>query len=394
MKPLSKIVIFLLLISALFVQSPAQFANKPQSFVIANDWRFKTTGIYYSDKYLMGVLKAIDKAGKGDFMISCGDVSPVDASRELISEILGKDYLWYTAPGNHDQEDTTYMRLFRNMNPDGGTLPHIVRKGPKGCEETTYAIEIGDCHIAFLNIYFDGKSDIGTDGDIIPELLEWLEEDLKNNRKPFTFVVAHEPIIAIPDMDNGRIRHQGDSLDKYYRNALRFQKILKKYSVTAYLNGHTHCTSITKINGVWQIDAGHAYGVDDPYPEFLFEELSECVAKGSTSGKSAEQMIADYFYQDSYSVKKVLFYTNLTEGVSYKKIADEPALKLTIRFYNDFKGNLQLRQKYIDTFNQNLDVNQSTFLKIFLEKPAVKIEVYRNDSKGGPYRLMHTEFLK
>lgn len=32
--------------------------------------------------------------------------------------------------------------------------------------------------MAVINVYYDGKSDVGTDGDVVPELLEWLEEDL------------------------------------------------------------------------------------------------------------------------------------------------------------------------------------------------------------------------
>ena len=394
MKRFYKTSILLFLIVGLFAQNPARLANKPQSFIIANDWRYKATEKYQRSEYTLGALQAIEKVGKGDFLISCGDVSPVDASRALISEVLGKDYLWYTAPGNHDQEDTVFFGLLRKMNAGGMSLPHVVRKGPARCEETTYSFEIGDCHIAILNLYFDGKSDIGTDGDVVPELLNWLEEDLKNNKKTYTFVVGHEPLLAQPDMDNGRIRHQGDSLDKYYRNAKRLHNLLKKYGVTAYLNGHTHGASITKINGVWQIDAGHAYGIEDLYPEFLFTEISDYIRTNSASGKVIDEMIGDFFRTESYSIKKVLYYTGLTDGVSYKQFADEPALLQLTKFYHDYKQNPQVREKYIRTFEKNWDLSRSTFIKIILEKPAVKVEVYRDDSKGGPYQLMHTEILK
>jgi len=39
---------------------------------------------------------------------------------------------------------------------------------------------------------------------------------------------------------------------------------LKQYSVTAYLCGHTHNFSAIQIDGVWQIDVGHARGLGDP----------------------------------------------------------------------------------------------------------------------------------
>ncbi|MCD6175840.1 MAG: hypothetical protein J7K65_08780, partial [Planctomycetes bacterium] len=35
------------------------------------------------------------------------------------------------------------------------------------------------------------------------------------------------------------------------------------HSVTAYICGHTHNFSYAKINGLWQIDAGHARGIGD-----------------------------------------------------------------------------------------------------------------------------------
>jgi predicted phosphodiesterase len=50
-------------------------------------------------------------------------------------------------------------------------------------------------------------------------------------------------------------------LDAHPASAQRFLDLLRQHHVIAYINGHTHDTSVTNLAGVWQIDAGHARGV-------------------------------------------------------------------------------------------------------------------------------------
>jgi hypothetical protein len=386
------IILTLLLSIILAVSFSCNTTDEPLSFIIAQDQRYKATEKYHKPEFFMGALLAIEKVGKGAFMISPGDIDPMEATRNLVAEILGEDYPWYPAVGNHDIEDPANIEYFREYNHSGNSLSNVVRIGPPGCEETTYSFEVGNCHIAIINVYFDGKSDHGTDGDIVPELLDWLEEDLKNTDKPFVFVAGHEPLLAQPDMDNGRIRHQGDSLDKYYRNAYKLRELLKKYNVRAVFNGHTHGASICKINGLWQVDSGHAYGIENPFPEFLFQELTDYIESESKSGRTTQEIIAEYFSQDSYDIKKVLYYSGISNGVHYKQLSDEYGLLYLIEFYENSRDNLEVRQKYIDTFYGNYDLSRSTFIKVTLEDP-VKVDVYRDDARGGEYTLMHTVYL-
>lgn len=367
--------------------------EEPLSFIVAQDQRYKATEEYHRPEYFMGVLLAIKEVGQGDFMLSPGDLDPMYATRELVAEVLGADYPWYPAVGNHDIEDPQTMAYFREYNRNGNSLPHIVRSGPPGCEETTYSFEIGDCHVAVINVYFDGKSDVGTDGDVVPEILEWLEEDLKNTDKSFIFVAGHEPLVAQPDMDNGRVRHQGDSLDKYFRNAYKLRELLKKYNVRGIFNGHSHGSSVAWVNGLWQLDAGHAYGLERKTPEYVFREASQYLKVPDSSGKSEEELLEDYFYAAyTYDIKKTLYYTNLTGGVDYHDLEDKPALKHFIEFYQNYKDDPQLRKSYIRTFDERSDQTRSTFFKVTLENP-VRIDVYRDDARGGAYKLRHTYYL-
>jgi len=131
------------------------------------------------------------------------------------------------------------------------------------CEETTYSFDFENTHFVVLNEYYDGNSDTGTDGDICDSLYQWLKKDLELNSKPLIFVFGHEPIVSIPDADNGRHRHRGDNLDAHTENNHRFQKLLRKHIVTAYVCGHTHDFSFAKINGLWQLDAAHSRGIGD-----------------------------------------------------------------------------------------------------------------------------------
>jgi hypothetical protein len=383
----------IVLMLVLVVFTACQPAPKtPQSFIMAVDWRYTATEPYRSEEYFLGALQAIKKIGLGMFMVSPGDVEPPDASRELIDQVLGSDYLWYPAMGNHELEDTVHINYLRKLNAGETSLPNVVRKGPPGCEETTYAFEIGDCHVAVLNQYYDGKSDIGTDGDVVPELLEWLENDLNSTTKPFVFVAGHEPLVAMPDMDNGRIRHQGNSLDQYPDNAAKFHNLMRNHHVIAYLTGHTHGASVAKINGVWQIDGGHARGTEDLFPEYVYEQMHKRISLPENTNRSEEEVIAEYFKGQEYNLKKVLDYAGLTGDTGYKEISDADAFPLLVKFYRDYRDNRELCQQYIETYHSTWHLTKSTFVRIILENP-VKAEIYRNDARGGNYQLTDTFIL-
>jgi hypothetical protein len=85
--------------------------------------------------------------------------------------------------------------------------------------------------------------------------------DLSSNSKPVVFVFRHEPAFPQPDQESGRIRHKYDSLNENIFNRDRFWSTLVDYGVTAYICNQSHNYSAVNINGVWQIEAGHARGI-------------------------------------------------------------------------------------------------------------------------------------
>jgi len=230
-------------------------------FDVTADMREFADPNHSASQYFKGACEAIKQTGKGAFMISPGDIDPPEYVYETIKTVLGPDYPWYPVVGNHEAETPADMQWLRNYAKEN--LNKLVLPGPQGSEETTYSFDYRNAHFVVLNEYYNGQSDTGANGDICEALYEWLRDDLRANRKSFIFIFGHEPFVSIADVDNGRLRHKGDNLDEHPENSHRFHKLLREHKITAYINGHTHNFSYAKINGIWQIDAGHARGIGD-----------------------------------------------------------------------------------------------------------------------------------
>lgn len=389
-----KYVLILLLITISHQVTAQEKLNDSLTFVVATDMRFYTVDEYHSTQHFLGAIEAIKKVGEGSFMLSPGDFDPPQAVRDMLTQAFGADYPWYPAIGNHEAETTSYVEWLRQYNKYGISLQNIIRKGPPGCEETTFSFEWANCHFVILNQYYDGKSDHATDGNVVPELLNWLEEDLSSNTKKHIFVCGHEPIVVIPDMDNGKFTHLGDSLDQYPENSFRFHQLLLKYGVTAYICGHTHSASYSKINGVWQIDIAHARGIEEGLtPEGLFKYMSKSMQKNLMQDLSENELIKEFYESDKKAIKKTIFHMGFADVDSYKKIDDDLAIQAVTQFYFDYKTGGESKEKHIKTFWKKSNFRKSTFLKVYAGKENVKVEFYRDDARGGPYSLRHTIIL-
>ena len=383
-------------LSVLLIFSSCSTQPKTQteefSFIVASDWRDKATEKYNSnDKYFLGALNTIKKIGKGSFMLSPGDIEPASASASLIAEVLGDNYTWYPVVGNHELEDPETMVFLRELNKNGNSLPNIVRKGPAGCEETTYSFDYGDFHFIILNQYYDGKSDMGTDGNVVDELLLWLENDLKETNKKHILVTGHEPMISMPDMDNGLQNHVGDALDQYPKQSFKFHQLMMKYNVLAYLQAHTHSASYANINGLWQIDCGHARGIAFLFPELAFNNIKSAVEQNLNKNKSIDDIISNIYISDTYRHKKLLYYMDLTNNISYKKMNDTLGFEILKEFYKKANSlNAKKREMFFSTYWNNFTLTKSTFMKFRIFKERVLIDIYRDDSRGGEYKLEKT----
>jgi len=393
-KTFLQVLILLLFVTTVTVPAQAQKSADAFSFVISSDQREHATPAFRTHEFTLGGYEAINKVGKGSFMIVLGDLDPPTATRELIASVIGKDYLWYPVIGNHDLEVEANTEYLRAMNRGANGLPYVLRKGPAGSEETTYSFDWNNVHFVILNVYFDGKSDKGGDGNIVPELLAWLENDLKQNKKPRVFVIGHEPIFPFLDMDNGTIRHLADALDKYPDNSLKFQRLLVKYGVTAYFSGHTHCASYANINGLWMINSGHIYGQEGTFTaSTLFPRLAEEVAKQRNNGMSLAEAIKAFYKSNGNEMKKFVYYLGFGNGKSYKDLTDEQTLTRLSEYYDECSKGAAGIEKYAKLFWDNTEWRKSTFLRLNVSEKSAVLEIYRDKGFGGDYALRHTQKL-
>ena len=114
-----------------------------------------------------------------------------------------------------------------------------------------------------MNEYCDEAGDDAALGEMPDHLYDWLAADLAFQDRGIVLVVGHEPGLPQPDADTGRMRHEFDSLNQFPANRDRFWDLMNAYGVAAYFCGHTHNYSAVQVEGVWQLDSGHARGVAD-----------------------------------------------------------------------------------------------------------------------------------
>jgi hypothetical protein len=352
-------------------------------FIVAADMRnFAADGEW--SKNFSGACEAVNAVGAGSFMISPGDldVDPPSAVRAMIDQVLGEDYPWYPVLGNHDPESPSTMRYLRAYSM---SVPNVVNRGPEGCEATTYSFDWGDSHFVVLNQYYDGVKDWGLEGNVVPELLDWLAADLEATTKKHVFVFGHEPLISMPDMDNGRVRHQGNSLDEHPENAFAFYQLLRKYGVAAYICGHTHNTSYTKINGLWQLDPGHARGLEEAsYADQMYAAVDRAIKEGRDKGVGEANSIRQLYRDDEYHVDYWFKYLGL-EG--------QPVIQTLAQFYDEYGSDPTARDRWYEAQIEGRRQTRSTFFRVSVRTDEIAVEIYRDDAHGGPYTLRETVII-
>lgn len=250
------------------------FANQPDAapaesglaFTVAGDMRSFTENTKADGKrFFDGACEAMKRVGPGAFLMSPGDFDPPAANRTIIDRYLGKDFPWYVIVGNHDVENAAVMPWVREWL--ASAIPHVVRRGLPGTQLTLYSWDIGDSHFVAIDSYpWAVAGNPGNKGkiDLTDATFKWIDDDLAATRKRFRWVIGHQPIESIPDMDSGRVRHDKDSVSYDPARAQRFVDLLKQHRVSAYICGHSHNTSVVKLkSGVWQADTGHARGGGD-----------------------------------------------------------------------------------------------------------------------------------
>ncbi len=127
-------------------------------------------------------------------------------------------------PGNHAYPDKRFVKgdafkIFPLWRPQF-TLP---RNGPKGLEETAYAIDYQGVRFIMLN-----------GNEKLQEQAKWLDTVLSNNPQPWTIAAIHQPLYSTGRRKNDQHRQE------------LFVPVFDKYSVDLVLQGHEHTYTRTK----------------------------------------------------------------------------------------------------------------------------------------------------
>jgi hypothetical protein len=122
----------------------------------------------------------------------------------------------------------------------------------------------------------------------------------------------------------------------------------------------------------------------------VFSKINEYRLSNNEMNSALDSAFVQYFREDAYPIKKVMFFMDLTDEVSYKKLDDNSGYEIMKEFYFRAEELGENRSDYFQTYWDNWSITRSTFMKFRLGENQVNIDIYRNDGFGGPYSIHKT----
>ena len=166
--------------------------------------------------------------------------------------------------GNHDYRENPEAQIdyYKNKRDNRWTMPdhdfRVIYPIPNSDNKTIEIIFIDSLFIAPSEAH---ETDSGGKYEVSSQMtanhLKIIERYLAASNSTWLFVAGHYPVFSMAE--------HGDTGDMIRR----LEPLLRKYSVTAYMNGHDHVLQHISWHGVEYITSGHGT-LTDNYPEGYF----------------------------------------------------------------------------------------------------------------------------
>lgn len=213
---------------------------------INNGSRIERKLMEYSEPILDKLTYQINNVIKPDLVLNLGDL--VEDFNDHDKDIVNLNYIWqkfkkidvpfYSCIGNHD------LRSMTSRNEVERIMEY---------DHSTFSFDISGMHVIILGTYVN--NDLGTaEGGIFKtqfisnEDMEWLKEDLRDNKLP-TIICLHFGV-AEDDM-KGNWWFESCSETALLGNRKELKQIIKEHSnVLAIFSGHQHWTKHLVEEGI------------------------------------------------------------------------------------------------------------------------------------------------
>lgn len=200
---------------------------------IENDTSYKVLGS--SPQILEDVIMQINETPNIDFVMFTGDLVNLPRESQLLEFITKANYLkcpWYGLLGNHDAQE---YRLSKEMffKILSGHNPCFSFNGPY----YSFSPQKGYKVICLDTIILDKMT---AKGEIYPEELEWLDNELKKAKNDIVIICMHVPIVEPYSSESHRLINRVEVL-----------QILHKYKNPIIVcSGHYHGSKIVQDDNI------------------------------------------------------------------------------------------------------------------------------------------------
>lgn len=196
-----------------------------------------------SPKLLDDAISQINEIPDISFVMFTGDLIDKSFEKELtavLPHVKELKYPWYFVFGNHDPCVGGYLskKVYLEILNNNGVNENFIYKKPY----YSFVPQKG-FKVIVLDTIIDSR--ITSNGEIYPEQVKWLQEELENSKKDVVLIFMHVPVLEPFPSEGHRLLNGGE-----------IQALLEKQkNPIAVFQGHYHASKITQHNNVLYVSS-------------------------------------------------------------------------------------------------------------------------------------------